>query len=142
MLPSAGETPLCSVNGDGECNIGAPQSGEYCGGYDNSTDCPRFRDFEALYMRGEQQLAQRKAEATAATNSLVFNAFIWLQVCPSCCPLCSLLSCPLCCLSCCPSTGVAFNLSTHHTPRVYPTHIHAANVHCYVSLIAHTTEID
>jgi len=86
MLPSAGETPLCSVNGDGECSIGAPQSGEYCSGYDNSTDCPRFRDFEALYMRGEQQLAQRKAEATAATNSLVFNAFIWLQVCPSSCP--------------------------------------------------------
>ncbi|DBB18563.1 hypothetical protein WJX82_010215 [Trebouxia sp. C0006] len=75
-----GETPLCSVNGDGECSIGAPQSGEYCSGYDNSTDCPRFRDFEALYMRGEQQLAQRKAEATAATNSLVFNAFIWLQI--------------------------------------------------------------
>ena len=97
MLPSAGETPLCSVNGDGECSIGAPQSGEYCSGYDNSTDCPRFRDFEALYMRGEQQLAQRKAEATAATNSLVFNAFIWLQVCPSCCPS----SRP----SCCPSSG-------------------------------------
>ena len=104
MLPSAGETPLCSVNGDGECSIGAPQSGEYCSGYDNSTDCPRFRDFEALYMRGEQQLAQRKAEATAATNSLVFNAFIWLQVCPSSCLMCCRPSCPLCCLWCCPFT--------------------------------------
>ncbi len=86
MLSFAGETPLCSVNEDGECSIGAPQSSEYCGGHDNSTDCPRFQDFEALYMRGEQQLEQRKADATAATNSLVFNAFIWLQVCPSCCP--------------------------------------------------------
>ena len=31
-------------------------------------------------MRGEQQVAEDAAEATAATNSLVFNAFIWLQV--------------------------------------------------------------
>ena len=31
-------------------------------------------------MRGEAHLGQRKEEATAATNSLVFNAFIWLQV--------------------------------------------------------------
>ncbi len=107
MLPSAGETPLCSVNGDGECNIGAPQSGEYCGGHGNSTDCPRFKDFEALYMRGEQQLEQRKAEATAATNSLVFNAFIWLQVCPSCCPS----SCP----SCCPSSGLRSALRDAHS---------------------------
>ena len=77
---SAGETPLCSVNGDGECSIGAPQSSEYCAGQENATDCPRFHDFEALYVRGEDQLRQRKEEATAATNSLVFNAFIWLQV--------------------------------------------------------------
>ena len=33
-------------------------------------------------MRGEEQLQQRRAVATAATNSLVFNAFIWLQVRP------------------------------------------------------------
>ena len=31
-------------------------------------------------MRGEEQVAEDTAEATAATNSLVFNAFIWLQV--------------------------------------------------------------
>lgn len=33
-------------------------------------------------MRGEEQLQQRREVATAATNSLVFNAFIWLQVRP------------------------------------------------------------
>ena len=77
---SAGETPLCSVDEEGECRIGAPDSAEYCAGQANTTDCARFQDFEALYMRGEKQLAQRTQEATAATNSVVFNAFIWLQV--------------------------------------------------------------
>ena len=82
-LPAvAGETPLCSVNDDGECTIGAPQSSQYCAGQQNSADCPRFQDFTALYMRGEEELQQRRADATAATNSLVFNAFIWLQVRP------------------------------------------------------------
>lgn len=77
----AGETPLCSVDEAGECSIGAPDSLEYCAGQDNTTACARFQDFEALYMRGEKQFAEHTEEATAATNSLVFNAFIWLQVC-------------------------------------------------------------
>ena len=79
----AGETPLCIANSRGECSTVRPSASEYCAGQGNSTDCPRFQDFEALFMRGEAHLGQRKEEATAATNSLVFNAFIWLQVCSS-----------------------------------------------------------
>ena len=76
----AGEIPLCIANSKGECSTVRPSASEYCGGQGNSTSCPRFEDFEALFMRGEAHLGQRKEEATAATNSLVFNAFIWLQV--------------------------------------------------------------
>ncbi len=69
-------------------------------GQDRPNDCRRFQDFEALYMRGEEQLGRRKGDATAATNSLVFNAFIWLQVCPSLCPLClSTPALPLPCMA-------------------------------------------
>lgn len=78
---SAGEVPVCRAKGDGECELTAPMSNQYCAGQSDTATCPRFQDFEALYLRGEQQVAERTAVATAATNSLVFNAFIWLQVC-------------------------------------------------------------
>lgn len=77
----AGEMPVCRAKGDGECELTAPMSNEYCAGQPDTATCPRFQDFEALYLRGEQQVAECTAVATAATNSLVFNAFIWLQVC-------------------------------------------------------------
>ena len=80
MLLPAGETPVCLAKGDGECQLTAPKSPEYCAGQNDTASCPRFQDFKALYMRGEKQVAKATAIATAATNSLVFNAFIWLQV--------------------------------------------------------------
>ena len=80
LLVSADETPVCIAKGDGECDLVAPKSTEYCAGQADSVACPRFQDFKALFMRGEEQVAEDTAEATAATNSLVFNAFIWLQV--------------------------------------------------------------
>ena len=76
----ADETPVCTAKGDGECDLTAPKSNEYCAGQPDIVACQRFQDFEALFRRGEEQVAEDTAEATAATNSLVFNAFIWLQV--------------------------------------------------------------
>ncbi|KAL3146758.1 hypothetical protein ABBQ38_014742 [Trebouxia sp. C0009 RCD-2024] len=75
-----GETPVCKAKGDGECELRAPQSSEFCAGQSDPASCPRFQDFEALYLRGQKQVAKRTAVATAATNSLVFNSFIWLQI--------------------------------------------------------------
>lgn len=80
MFVSADETPVCTAKGDGECDLTAPKSKEFCAGQPDTVACQRFQDFEALFMRGEEQVAEDTAEATAATNSLVFNAFIWLQV--------------------------------------------------------------
>lgn len=77
---AAGETAVCSANNDGECTITQPQASHFCAGQTDTTNCARYRDFEALYHRGEDELSDREEDAKLATNSVVFNAFIWLQV--------------------------------------------------------------
>ena len=75
-----GEVPVCLAHTTGECTITEPDHVQYCAGQTDTENCARYRDFEALYNRGEDELEDRQEDAKTQTNSVVFNAFIWLQV--------------------------------------------------------------
>lgn len=71
---------MCLAQATGECTITEPDHTQFCAGQADTANCARYRDFEALYNRGEDELEDRTDDAKTQTNSVVFNAFIWLQV--------------------------------------------------------------
>lgn len=80
----AGEVPLCYFMRDAEgqliCGRNQPKKhvASYCVG--SSQQCPRYKQMKALYDQADVQYGRHVDHAQDKYNSIVFNAFIFLQL--------------------------------------------------------------
>ena len=83
---SAGEVPLCDTS-NSKCIITDPAKHPalFCTtDKASSTNCQRYQEFHSLYSRGTDQHTRDLSHAQEKSNSVVFNCFIFFQVCPCC----------------------------------------------------------
>lgn len=63
----------------GDCSISRPTVSGICGAGKDS--CDRYSDFHSLDHDAHIQHNKDDADGVKKTNSVVFNTFIWMQVC-------------------------------------------------------------
>ncbi len=82
----AGEVPLCDTS-NSKCIINDPAKHPdlFCTTDTASpTNCQRYQEFHSLYSRGTDQHTRDLSHAQEKSNSVVFNCFIFFQVCLCC----------------------------------------------------------
>ncbi|KDD74835.1 cation transporting ATPase [Helicosporidium sp. ATCC 50920] len=73
-----GEPFVCTIRPDGGCDVAEPVAADYCGG--DSGGCERYTAVLKEAEGSEERYEEVREEDRKRANSLVFNAFIWLQL--------------------------------------------------------------